>query len=93
MSQLRRLQLTRPHKRRIVRDALDNLGATHCQVVELRYIRDLSYNEIGTALGITSTNAGVRINRALSRLRAALSLFVDPSDGLGLPGPPISARM
>lgn len=76
---------------RIVRGALDDLGATHFQILELRYERELSYSEIGSALGITSTNAGVRINRALSRLRAALSPFVEPPDGLGLSGPPITA--
>lgn len=67
---------------RIVRDALDGLGDTHSQILELRYMRDLSYNEIGAALGITSTNAGVRLNRALSRLRAALSPVVAAADAL-----------
>jgi RNA polymerase sigma factor (sigma-70 family) len=75
---------------RIVRDALAHLGDTHSQILELRYVHDLSYNEIGAALGITSTNAGVRLNRALSRLRAALSPFVAPNDGLNFA---ITARM
>lgn len=78
---------------RLVRDALDSLGDTHTQILELRYMRDLSYNEIGAALGITTTNAGVRINRALSRLRAALSPFAAPSDGLDVSSPLITARM
>jgi RNA polymerase sigma factor (sigma-70 family) len=56
----------------VVRDALGRLDPSHCRVLELRFVRDLSYREIGAALGVTSNNAGVRINRALARLKAAL---------------------
>ena len=71
----------------IVRDALGRLDSSHCQVLELRFVRDLSYREIGDALGITSNNAGVRINRALARLKAALPHLVDAADCLALPAP------
>jgi RNA polymerase sigma factor (sigma-70 family) len=71
----------------IVRDALCRLDAGHCQVLELRFVRDLSYREIGDALGITSNNAGVRINRALARLKAALPDLVDGADCLALSAP------
>jgi RNA polymerase sigma factor (sigma-70 family) len=71
----------------IVRDALGRLNESQCHVLELRFVRDLSYREIGDALGITSNNAGVRINRALARLKAALPHLVDGSDCLGLSAP------
>jgi hypothetical protein len=63
------------------------LDAGHCQVLELRFVRDLSYGEIGDALGITSNNAGVRINRALARLKAAFPHLVDGADCLALSAP------
>jgi RNA polymerase sigma factor (sigma-70 family) len=68
----------------IVRDALGRLDARQCRVLELRFVRDLSYREIGDALGITSNNAGVRINRALARLKATLPDLVDGADCLAL---------
>jgi RNA polymerase sigma factor (sigma-70 family) len=71
----------------IVRDALCRLDAGHCQVLELRFVRNLSYREIGDALGITSNNAGVRINRALARLKAALPHLVGGADCLALSAP------
>ena len=70
-----------------MRDALGQLHAKQCHVLELRFVRDLSYREIGDALGITSNNAGVRINRALARLKAALPHLVDSTDCLALSAP------
>ena len=71
----------------IVRDALGRLDSKQCHVLELRFVRDLSYHEIGNALGITSNNAGVRINRALARLKAALPHLPDGADCLALSAP------
>jgi RNA polymerase sigma factor (sigma-70 family) len=71
----------------IVRDALGRLDSKQCHVLELRFVRDLSYREIGDALGITSNNAGVRINRALARLKAALPHLADGADCLALSAP------
>jgi RNA polymerase sigma factor (sigma-70 family) len=71
----------------IVRDALGRLDSKQCHVLELRFVRDLSYREIGDALGITSNNAGVRINRALARLKAALPHLVDSADCLAFSAP------
>jgi DNA-directed RNA polymerase specialized sigma24 family protein len=56
-------------------------------VLELRFVSELSYREIAEVLGITSSNAGVRINRALARLKAALSQLVDATDCFAIPGP------
>jgi RNA polymerase sigma factor (sigma-70 family) len=72
----------------IVRDALGQLDAGHCWVLELRFVRDLSYRKIGDVLGITSNNAGVRINRALARLKAALPHLSDTHTGLANSGRP-----
>jgi RNA polymerase sigma factor (sigma-70 family) len=71
----------------IVRDALRRLDTRHCRVLELRFVSDLSYREIAEVLGITSTNAGVRINRALARLKASLPQLVDATDCFAIPGP------
>jgi RNA polymerase sigma factor (sigma-70 family) len=71
---------------RIVREALGRLDPGRCRVLELRFVRDLSYREIGDALGITSNNAGVRINRALARLKAVIPHLALVADCLGLPG-------
>jgi RNA polymerase sigma factor (sigma-70 family) len=71
----------------MVRDALGQLDAKQCHVLELRFVGDLSYREIGDALGITSNNAGVRINRALARLKAALAHIVEGADCLALAAP------
>jgi RNA polymerase sigma factor (sigma-70 family) len=46
----------------IMGDALTRLDSKQCHALELRFVRDLSYREIADALGITSNNAGVRIN-------------------------------
>ena len=71
----------------IVRDALGRLERRHCRVLELRFVSDLSYREIADAMGITSSNAGVRINRALARLKAALLQLVDAPDCFAIPAP------
>ena len=71
----------------IVRDALRRLGSSHWRVLELRFVRGLSYREIADALGITSNNAGVRIDRALARLKATLPQLVDATDFVAIPGP------
>jgi RNA polymerase sigma-70 factor (ECF subfamily) len=78
----------------LVRQALGQLDDGYCLVLELRYVRDLSYREIADALGITSSNAGVRINRAMSRLRKALPQLVEATDGLrSISGPAVEARL
>jgi RNA polymerase sigma factor (sigma-70 family) len=67
-----------------VREALRRLNPRQCQVLELRFVRDLSYREIGDEMGVTSNNAGVRINRAQADLKAALPHFLEGADCLAL---------
>ena len=53
----------------MMRSALGRLKVGYRQVLELRYFRELSYHEIAVVIGITPTNAGVRITRALAQLK------------------------
>ncbi len=87
----RAILLPRPRTRwRLTRSCASSLGrldSKQCRVLELRFVRDLSYREIGDALGITSNNTGVRINRALARLKAVLPHLADGADCLALSAP------
>ena len=53
-------------------EAVRRLGLPYRQVITL-LLEDLSYEEIGEALGLTVNNVGVRINRAKAQLKAMLS--------------------
>jgi hypothetical protein len=72
---------------RIVCDALESLNAQDRQILVLRYFHDLSYREIADFLGITTTNAGVRLARALGRLRKFLLQYVEEQDVSRFEGP------
>jgi RNA polymerase sigma factor (sigma-70 family) len=64
----------------MVHSALDCLNDNYRQILELRYFHELSYIEISSAIGITPTNAGVRITRALAHLKLALPQLIDGAD-------------
>jgi RNA polymerase sigma-70 factor (ECF subfamily) len=49
-------------------DAFHLLKPDEQDVLSLRYFQDLSYNEIADSLGTTTSNVGVKLNRALKRL-------------------------
>jgi RNA polymerase sigma factor (sigma-70 family) len=53
-------------------DALDALAPRHRAAVILRYYHDYDYATIARILGITSTNVGAMLSRALDRLRVEL---------------------
>jgi RNA polymerase sigma-70 factor (ECF subfamily) len=72
---------------RLVYCALEDLDAQDRRIVELRYFHNLSYREIAVVLGITTTNAGVRLARALGRLRKILLLYVEEQDVFEFEGP------
>lgn len=63
-----------------VRAALNVLDAHHRQIIELRFYQDLSYREIADVLGLTPTNTGVRLNRALAHLKRAVRQRIEESD-------------
>lgn len=52
-----------------VREALNKLNYDHRVVIVLRYYLDLSFEQIGTTLGISPLTAKSRTHRALARLR------------------------
>lgn len=53
-------------------EAVRSLSVPYRQVITL-LLEDLSYAEIGEALGISQANVGVRINRAKHQLKKALN--------------------
>ena len=73
----------------MVHSALDRLNDNYRQILELRYFRELSYIEISTVIGITPTNTGVRITRALAHLKSVLPHLIDGADcfSMRLPAP------
>ena len=64
----------------MVHSALDRLNDNYRQILELRYFHELSYIEISSAIGITPTNTGVRITRALAHLKSVLPQLIDEPD-------------
>jgi RNA polymerase sigma factor (sigma-70 family) len=64
----------------MVRSALDHLNDNYRQILELRYFQELSYLEISAAIGITPTNVGVRITRALAHLKSAFPQRIEGTD-------------
>jgi RNA polymerase sigma-70 factor (ECF subfamily) len=65
-----------------LRRALDGINADYRRIIELRYYQDLSYREIAGVLGITPTNAGIRLSRALAQLKRALWQPIEDMDHL-----------
>ena len=56
-------------RRATVRDALASLPLREREVVLLKFHGQLSNSELARALGISESNAGTRLHRALTRLR------------------------
>ena len=59
------------HLRELV-DQIEQLPPRQREVMRLKFQGDLSYKEIGEALGITTSNVGFTIHSAMKRLRAAM---------------------
>jgi RNA polymerase sigma-70 factor (ECF subfamily) len=57
-----------------VRQALSRLSYDHRVVIVLRYYLDLSFEQVGTTLGISPRTAKSRTHRALARLRPMFSI-------------------
>jgi len=58
----------RATERRMILDEINRLPAPQALVVTLRYLEDLSIDEIAIRLGITPNTARVRLHRALTAL-------------------------
>ncbi|MHB8241258.1 MAG: RNA polymerase sigma factor [Solirubrobacteraceae bacterium] len=63
-------ELDQLERRATVRDALAKLSMREREVVLLKFHGQLSNAELARALGISESNAGTRLHRALERLRA-----------------------
>ena len=59
-------------QRDAVRVALSKLPAKDREVIALKYHADLSNAEIGEVLGVSATNAGTLLHRAMTKLREAV---------------------
>jgi RNA polymerase sigma-70 factor (ECF subfamily) len=58
-------------RRATLRAALDALDARDRELIALKFHAGLSNAEIARVLGVTTTNAGTRVHRAVTRLREA----------------------
>ena len=52
----------------LLRQALDQLGNPCQEIIELRYFGDLSYEEIGQAMGLNLKTVSSRLSKCLDRL-------------------------
>jgi RNA polymerase sigma-70 factor (ECF subfamily) len=59
-------------QRDAVRRALGRLGARDREVIALKYHADLSNAELAAVLGVSPTNAGTLLHRAMTKLRESL---------------------
>ncbi|MBQ0122186.1 MAG: sigma-70 family RNA polymerase sigma factor [Bacteroidales bacterium] len=57
-----------------------NLPPTYCKVAELRFIKDLAYEDIASVTGLTLATVKTRINRARKMLLASSELNEDGKD-------------
>ncbi|WP_420445904.1 RNA polymerase sigma factor [Candidatus Poriferisodalis sp.] len=53
-------------------DAVDGLSEPYREALRLRFVEELSYDEMAKAAGVSEDNARARVSRARSALRAAL---------------------
>jgi RNA polymerase sigma-70 factor (ECF subfamily) len=63
--------LAHVERRALVAEALGALSAREREIVLLKFHGQLSNAELARALGISESNAGTRLHRALTRLRAS----------------------
>jgi RNA polymerase sigma-70 factor (ECF subfamily) len=62
-------------RERILKEAVQRLPVKMRDVIVLKYIEELSYEEIGRALGCASGTVASRLNRALAELGERLGPF------------------
>ena len=55
-------------------DAVDNLSEQYREALMLRFVDELSYEEVAAKAGVSEENARARVSRARSAVRAALKL-------------------
>lgn len=55
-------------------DAVDNLSEQYREALMLRFVEELSYEEVAARAGVSEENARARVSRARNAVRAALKL-------------------
>ena len=55
-------------------DAVDNLSEQYREALMLRFVEELSYEEVAAKAGVSEDNARARVSRARNAVRAALKL-------------------
>ncbi len=65
-------QMMREEANERLQNAVSRLADEQQQVLSLKFFFDLSHQEIADALGISVSNVGVRVHRAVSELRTML---------------------
>ena len=58
-------------RRAVLRDAVSGLELRERELIALRFFAGLSHAEIAQVLGISASNAGTRLHRAIDKLRRA----------------------
>ena len=58
-------------RRTVLRDAVSSLELRERELIALRFFAGLSHAEIAQVLGISASNAGTRLHRAIDKLRRA----------------------
>lgn len=66
-------ELVRKQDRTLMRDAIDSLPDKYRTVMEMRYLEEYSYEEIGKALDKPINTVGTLINRAKKKLADAIT--------------------
>jgi RNA polymerase sigma-70 factor, ECF subfamily len=59
-------------RRTVVREALTALSAREREVIALKFHAGLSNSELGSVLGVSESNAGTLVHRAVQKLRKAV---------------------
>jgi RNA polymerase sigma-70 factor (ECF subfamily) len=59
-------------RRQAVRSALGRLSARERELIALRYYAGLSNAEVAGVVGVSATNAGTLVHRAMTKLREAV---------------------
>jgi len=72
---------------RLLATHLEGLSKRDQEVLRLKYGEDLSYEQIGEALGLTATNVGYILCQALKSLRQSASAAEDRSEERPKKGP------
>ena len=58
-------------RRAALRDAISGFELRERELIALRFFAGLSHAEIAQVLGISASNAGTRLHRAIDKLRRA----------------------